>query len=58
MDEKIKQKCEEAGISPEILTAEEKERLRKEIEAEESGRVILDGVLSDPKILFREHPTH
>lgn len=53
MDEKIKQRCEEAGINPEVLTEEEKARLAKEIEQEEKGIVILDGVLSDPSIMLR-----
>ena len=54
MEEKIKQKCEEAGINPAVLTEDEKKRLAQEIRAEESGKIVLDGVLSDPSLIFRE----
>lgn len=53
MEEKIKQRCEEAGISPDVLTAEEKKQLAREIEQEEKGFSVLDGVLSDPSIALR-----
>ena len=53
MEEKIKQRCEEAGINPDVLTPSEVEELKREIEAEESGKVILDGVLSRKEIILR-----
>jgi hypothetical protein len=53
MEEKIKERCEEVGISPDVLTKKEREELIKEIEAEERGEMILDGVLSNPEIKMR-----
>ena len=53
MEEIIRQKCEEVGISPDILTESERNQLLKEIEIEQNGGVVLDGVLSNPKILLR-----
>lgn len=53
MEELIRQKCEEVGITPDILTESELSQLRKEIESEQNGGVVLDGVLSNPKILYR-----
>ena len=53
MEELIRQKCEEVGITPDILTKSELSQLRKEIESEQNGGVVLDGVLSNPKILYR-----
>ncbi len=53
MEELIRQKCEEVGIMPDILTESELSQLRKEIESEQNGGVIFDGVLSNPKILYR-----
>lgn len=53
MDDLIKERCEEFGISPSILTPSEIERLKREIEAEQRGDVVLDGVFSDPDILLR-----
>lgn len=45
MESKIKEKLEEYGLLVEDLTAEELELLKKEIERESKGEVILDGVL-------------
>lgn len=53
MEEIIRQKCEEAGISPDILTENEKFKLRKEIEAEQQGKVVLDSVLGSKAVLDR-----
>ena len=53
MEEKIKQRCEEVGIDPAVLTDEERKQLAKEIEQEEKGLTVLDGVLSNPTIAFR-----
>ena len=54
MEEKIKQKCDKYGISPEILTEREMALLRKEIEKQESGIAVLDSVLDDPDIHQRQ----
>ncbi len=53
MDELIKQKCEEYGVSPDVLTPEEREQLKAEIEAEQRGEMILDSILFDPNLLSR-----
>ena len=48
MEELIKQKCAEYDITPEEL-----EQLKREIEAEQRGEFILDGILNDPDIFTR-----
>lgn len=54
MEEKIKQRCEEAGINPDVLTPSEVEELKREIEAEENGRVVLGGgVLNCKEVVLR-----
>ena len=53
MDELIKQKCAEYDITPDVLTPEELEQLKKEIEAEQRGEYILDSVLDDPNVFSR-----
>lgn len=53
MEELIKQKCAEYDITPDVLTPEELETLKKEIEAEQRGEFILDGILNDPDIFTR-----
>ena len=50
----IKKKCKEAGVSPDVLTEEEKAELIDEIKAEQQGLFILDGVLFNPDLRFRE----
>lgn len=54
MNEEVIKKCQEADIDPAVLTEDEIEALKREIEAEKSGRVVLDGVLSNPSLLFRK----
>ena len=49
----IKRKCKEAGVSPEVLTEEERAELIDEIKADRQGYSILDGVLCNPDIMFR-----
>lgn len=49
----IRRKCKEAGVSPDVLTEEERAELIDEIKAEQKGYSILDGVLCNPNILFR-----
>lgn len=53
MEELIKQKCAEYDITPDVLTPEELEQLKREIEAEQRGEFILDGILNDPDIFTR-----
>lgn len=53
MEEKIKAKCEEYDINPDVLTPEEKVLLQQEIEAEERGEALRDSILDDPDIRYR-----
>ena len=53
IDELIKQKCTEYDIMPDVLTPEELEQLKREIETEQRGEFILDGILNDPDIFTR-----
>jgi len=45
IEKKIKDKLDSYNLSIDDLTSEEIESLKKEIEAEDKGEVILDGVL-------------
>lgn len=54
MEEKIKEKLNEYGFLLGDLTENELEELKKEIEMESKGYVILDGVLSQ-KPLYRHN---
>lgn len=42
------------GIDPEVLNEQEIAQLKRELEAEDNGEVVVDGVLSNPDLLFRE----
>ena len=53
MKDLIKKKCALHGIPVEILTDGELRKLRKEIEAEQNGEMVLDGVLNNENIVFR-----
>ena len=53
MEEIIKQKCEALGLSPDVLTPEEKFRLIEEIKAEKRGKAIIGGVLDNQELYFR-----
>ncbi len=55
MEEKIKKALAEDGhgLTIDDLTQEELEELKEEIIAKEKGFMILDGVLSNPAILYR-----
>lgn len=46
MDKRIKEKLEEFGFTIEDLTLEELNALKKEVEMEEKGHIIMDGVLA------------
>ncbi len=58
MEEKIRKKCKMYGVDYNVLTEQEIAEVRKEIEMEERGSSMSDSILSNPKLLFREHPTH
>ena len=53
MEEKIKEKCKLHGVDYDVLTEQEIDEVRKEIEIEERGGSISDSILSNPKLLFR-----
>ena len=53
IEELIKQRCAEYDITPDILTPEELETLKQEIEAQERGEMVLDSVLDDPAVFSR-----
>ena len=54
MEEIIKKKCKAAGIDPDILTQEERSALIAEIRAEQEGKMILDGILTQLSIKGRQ----
>ena len=54
MNEDIIKKCQAAGVDPSVLTNDEIEELKREIEKEKQGLQVLDGVLSNPSLLFRK----
>lgn len=53
MNELIRKKCEEYDLTPDILTPEEIEALKKEIEMEQRGEKFLDSVLDNPELQTR-----
>lgn len=53
MEELIRQRCAEYDITPDVLTPEEIETLKKEIEVEQRGEFILDSILDDPNVFSR-----
>ena len=53
MEELIKQKCAEYDITSDVLTPEELETLKKEIEAEQRGDIVLDSILNSPNVFSR-----
>ena len=53
MEEKVIEKLNEVGLTPDDLTKEELERLKEEVKLEEDGIIVIDGVLSDSKIFYR-----
>lgn len=54
MEERIKQELEEYGLTIDQLTKEELQRLTQEIELRDKGIDVLDGVLSDPSLMYRQ----
>lgn len=53
MDELIRKKCEEYDLTPDLLTPDELEDLRSEIEREQKGEQLLDSVLDNPELQSR-----
>ena len=53
MDELIRKKCEEYDLTPDLLTPDELEDLRREIEREQKGEQLLDSVLDNPELQSR-----
>lgn len=54
MEEKVIEKLNEVGLTPDDLTKEELEQLKEEVKLEEDGLLVLDGVLSNPEIFYRK----
>lgn len=54
MEERIKQELAEYGLTIDQLTKEELQRLTQEMELRDKGIDVLDGVLSDPSIMYRQ----
>lgn len=54
MEEKIKKLLEEHGLTESQLTKEELEELKEEIKAREQGFEVLDGVLHNPELYYRQ----
>lgn len=52
-DSEIKKVLAEHGLAPEQLTSEEIASLRAEIEASKGGAKILDSVLDNPELFYR-----
>ena len=53
MEELMRKKCEEYEIPFEVLTDEEKAKLREEIEVEQKGFTVSDSILDNPDIMAR-----
>ena len=53
MEEFIKDKCDLYGISPSVLTDQERAELIAEIQVEQQGKTVLDSVLDNPEIRYR-----
>ena len=53
MENLIKEKCELYGVDPSVLTENELAALKKEIEEEKKGLRILDSILDNPEIRYR-----
>ena len=53
MEDLMKKKCEEYEVPFDILTDEEKARVREEIEDEQKGLTVSDTILESPEIALR-----
>lgn len=58
MEDKIKQILKEHGLTESQLTCEELDKLKEEIKAKEQGMCILDSVLDNPSLYYREKNKH
>jgi hypothetical protein len=54
METKINNRLAEHGLTADDLTQEEMTQLREEIDAEQRGTTILDGVLDNPSLMYRK----
>lgn len=54
MEEKIKQELKAFSLTIDDLTPQELEELKSEIKAKDEGKIIVDGVLSNPEIMYRK----
>lgn len=54
MEDKIKQMLDNYGLTESQLTCEELDKLKEEIKAKEQGMCILDSVLDNPSLYYRE----
>lgn len=54
MDKLINDKCDLYGISPDVLTERERSLLIEEIKAEQQGKRVLDSVLDNPELHYRD----
>ena len=57
MEDKIKQILKKYGLTENQLTKEELEQLKEEIKLRKQGFEILDGVLSNPGLFYRQKQT-
>ena len=53
MEELIRKKCAEYDLTPEILTPEELEALKEEIQEEQKGEIYVDSILDNPDFQSR-----
>lgn len=54
MEEKVRKVLAEHGLTESQLTKEELEELKEEIKAKEQGLVVLDSVLDNPSLFYRQ----
>lgn len=52
MEDKVKQRLEECGLTERSQLTKELDKLKEEIKAEEEGYSVLDGVLSNPSLFI------
>lgn len=54
MKDKIKALLDEYGLTADVLTENEMQRLKEEIKAKEAGKEVLDSVLDNPELFYRK----
>ena len=52
-EKEMNEKLQEVGVSKDVLTDEELSQLQQEIEAEKRGDTVIDGVLHNPELIYR-----